>query len=322
MKLVTLVALLLFLVGCALGSEVPKVPSSPDSMTSYDPKRMGEFGNPQEVQIIGYDGDAMEPFITRDGQHLLFNSSNEPGVDTDLYYAEKIEDNVFQFMGEIRGANATDILDATPSMDREGNFYFVSVRSYLSDYQSLYRGIFRDGTVTDVEAIPGNLSLGTLGWINMDVEVTPDGETLYFASADFSERPEGMPPRSSDIRMAQRKDGQFVVTENSDFILQNINTPEGLEYGVSIPGDGLEIFFTRTSLGPCGYQMRICRAVRDSDSETFGRPETIYAVLGGDACAFAEAPSVTSDGRVLYYTARQGSRYRICMVSREEEASA
>jgi hypothetical protein len=318
MKLATVALLFLFLVGCAFSSETCRAPSSPDSMTLYDPKRMGEFRNPQEVQIIGYDGDAMEPFITRDGRYLLFNRSNEPGVDTNLYYAERMEDGLFQFMGEIRGANATNILDATPSMDREGNFYFVSVRSYSSDYQSLYRGIFRDGTVSNVEAIPGNLSLRTLGWINMDVEVAPDGETLYFASADFSERLEGMPPRSSDIRMAQRIDGQFVVAEDSELILQNINRTESLEYGVSIPGDGLEIFFTRTTPGLCGYQMRICRAVRDSDSEPFGKPEIIYAVLRGDACAFAEAPSVTSDGRVLYYTARQDSGYRIFMVSREQ----
>lgn len=35
-----------------------------------------EFGDPKRVEIIGYRGDAMEPFISRDGAYLFFNNLN------------------------------------------------------------------------------------------------------------------------------------------------------------------------------------------------------------------------------------------------------
>jgi len=43
----------------------------------------------------------MEPFITRDGRYLLFNNSNDPLVDTNLHYAERIDDLTFAYRGEI-----------------------------------------------------------------------------------------------------------------------------------------------------------------------------------------------------------------------------
>jgi hypothetical protein len=35
------------------------------------------FHKPEDVAINGYQGDAMEPFLTRDGRYLLFNNRNE-----------------------------------------------------------------------------------------------------------------------------------------------------------------------------------------------------------------------------------------------------
>jgi hypothetical protein len=86
------------------------------------------FRDPKPVTIRGYSGQAMEPFLTRDGRYLLFNNSNDPATDTDLQYAERVDDGTFDYRGKIRGANSA-ALDAVPSMDREGNLYFVSTRS-------------------------------------------------------------------------------------------------------------------------------------------------------------------------------------------------
>lgn len=36
------------------------------------------FADPERVTIQGYDGDAMEPFLSRDGRFLLFNNRNDP----------------------------------------------------------------------------------------------------------------------------------------------------------------------------------------------------------------------------------------------------
>jgi hypothetical protein len=268
-----------------------------------------EFKNPQKVEILGYDDDAMEPFISRDGQYLFFNNLNDPATNTNLYFAEKVGDGVFQFMGEVGGVN-TEYLDAVPTMDNENNFYFVSVRSYFADYLSIYSGVFVDGIVSNVEAVSGNISTKMPAWINMDAEISPDGEILYFVNSHFCEP--GQPPCATNMWIANKIDGEFMVADNSEYILQNINTSQNLEYAASISSDGLELFFTRANIGPSGSTVGIYRAIRNSSSEPFGEPETIHAVEG-----FAEAPSIAGDGKTLYYHKREGSKFSIYMVSRD-----
>ncbi|MBN2098018.1 MAG: hypothetical protein JW753_00320 [Dehalococcoidia bacterium] len=89
----------------------------------------GDFANPERVTILGYSDHAMEPFISRDGKYLFFNNSNDPDVDTNLYWAERIDDLTFQYKDEIGGVNTT-ALEGVASMDRNGVFYFISTRSY------------------------------------------------------------------------------------------------------------------------------------------------------------------------------------------------
>jgi len=48
------------------------------------------FANPERVAIRGCDGDAMEPFLSRDAMVLFFKNSNDPKVNTDLSWAERI----------------------------------------------------------------------------------------------------------------------------------------------------------------------------------------------------------------------------------------
>ena len=47
------------------------------------------FKGEQQIALPDYAGDAMEPFISPDGRQLLFNSSNAPGFDTDLFSAPR-----------------------------------------------------------------------------------------------------------------------------------------------------------------------------------------------------------------------------------------
>jgi len=100
-----------------------------------------EWANPQRVAILGYDGDAMEPFFSRDGEYLFFNNSNDPHVNTNLHWAVRVDDLTFPYKGEIGGVN-TAALEGVPSMDRSNNFYFVSTRSYNQTASTIYRGIF------------------------------------------------------------------------------------------------------------------------------------------------------------------------------------
>ena len=125
-----------------------------------------EFGNPEMVQILGYDddhgnsNDAMEPFISRDGNFLFFNSSNAV-APTNLYWATRVDDVTFQYQGEIGGeVNSSGPLNAVASMDSNGTFFFITNRSYgnadTPGYLStIYSGPFADGAVTPVNPVPG-----------------------------------------------------------------------------------------------------------------------------------------------------------------------
>ena len=100
------------------------------------PPAFTEFSNPEMVQILGYDdndgnsNDAMEPFISRDGNYLFFNSSNAAPT-TSLFWATRINDVTFQYQGEMGGeVNSSGPLDAVASMDSNGIFYFITTRSY------------------------------------------------------------------------------------------------------------------------------------------------------------------------------------------------
>ena len=66
------------------------------------------------VDIVGYDGDAMEPFIVPKTGDLLFNNRNSPPELTDLHWARRIDDGRFQYVGPVDGANST-ALDGVPS---------------------------------------------------------------------------------------------------------------------------------------------------------------------------------------------------------------
>src|SRR5690349_21866005 len=112
------------------------------------------FGAPQRVAIRGYGGDAMEPFITRDGRYLLFNNRNDPRVDTNLHYAERVDDVTFDYRGELKGANSP-ALDGVASVDRDGNLFFISTRSYGQTLSTVYRGRFNGGAVSGVELVQG-----------------------------------------------------------------------------------------------------------------------------------------------------------------------
>ena len=121
------------------------------SRPQSDPNVTRIYDNPERVTILGYDDDAMEPFITRDGRYLLFNNLNEPTVNTDLHYAERVDDVTFRYRGKLDGAN-TPALEGVATMDRDGVLYFVSTRSYAETFSTIYRGRFANGKVTGVSS--------------------------------------------------------------------------------------------------------------------------------------------------------------------------
>ena len=267
----------------------------------------GAFADPQPVTIEGYPGSAEEPFITPDGRYLLFNSS-EAVPDFSLQFASRINAQTFEYRGEIQGeaVNEPAALSGTPSLDDEGNLYFISTRSYFETLSTVYAGHFSEGVVTGVHLVPG-VAGEMPGKVDFDVGVSPDGSTLYVSVGQFGD--EGG-PTSASIVMFDRDGGSFVRDPDSTKILKAVNEVGTLNYGADLASDGLELFFTAASPA-IGEAPGIYRATRANLNQPFGQVERVAAITG-----FAEAPSISADGSTLYYHEQVGGEFEIYTVTR------
>lgn len=263
------------------------------------------FQNPQRVTIEGYGGDAMEPFISRDGKYLFFNNLNESNVNTNLYWAERVDDLHFKSRGELGGVN-TPALEGVASMDRDGNFYFVSNRSYDQTASTLYRGKFSNGALTGVELVPG-VSLAKAGIVNFDAEISADGDTLYFVESEFSIFRN---PKFAHILFAHRSGNKFVRDPASAAIMQTINTAK-MNYAPATTASECELFFTRVGdQGPAIYV-----AERADKTKPFQEPQRLAAING-----FVEGPTLSPDEQSLYYHKKEDGHLVLYRVTRSPAA--
>ncbi len=266
----------------------------------------GVFTNPERVTIDGYDKDAMEPFISLDGKYLFFNDSNNPppGTFTKLYYATRIDDLHFQLVGEIAGVNTT-ALNAVASMDSNNKFYFISTRSYMQTFSTVYWGDFSAGSVSNVKLVPG-ISKHKPGFVNFDQGISPDGNTLYFVDSFFGT---GNFPQKASLTIAKRKGNRFVRLANSRNIMRKINNND-LNYAPCPTASGLEFFWTRVD--PANVSgIGIYTATRANTSKPYGTPVKIAAITG-----FVEAPTLSADGKSLYYHKNENGVFVIYRVTR------
>jgi hypothetical protein len=248
------------------------------------------FSNPELVSIVGYSGDAMEPFLSRDGHYLFFNNAGGP-TSKDLFYATSVDETTFEFEGALSAIN-TAAVDGVPTMDDADTFYYVSTVNYSppNSYDTIYSGNWTGSTVTGSTPVTG-LATPTPGFIIFDVEVSPDGSTLYFTDGDF--RGGNAVPDAANIAVAVASGNGFVRDPESAAIMANVNTVN-LEYAPAISGDGLELFFTRFDLS--ANKSRIYRTTRTSTSSPFAAPQLVSAIDG-----VVEAPAFSPDEKSLYY---------------------
>jgi hypothetical protein len=264
-----------------------------------------EFSNEQKVEIIGYDGDAMEPHISRDEKYLFFNT-HQP---KDLFYAQRIDYTTFEFKGEILGIN-TPAVEGTPSLVNGSRLYFVSTRDF--ERGTIYSGIFLDGAVEELIRIPGSINVNKSGWLNMDVWVSPDGKHMYTSHANFKH---GTPPSDSDIRYAIKEGDEFNIPDNKMEILKNINTEYALEYAPELSDNGLELFYSQLTFTKPNLD-KLYHAKRKSIDKPFGKPKLIMEAYITDKNSFFEAPTITSDGKRLYYHKMDDGKFSIFMLTR------
>ena len=255
-------------------------------------------GAPAPVRIDGYAGEAMEPFVSRDGRFLFFNTRNDPGADTNIHFAAA-EGDRFLYLGVLGGTVSPD-LDAVSTMSASRRFCFVSPREYRKTLNSVWCGRF-DGTKVTSAASQTSLASARLGRLIFDVELSADGNTLYFAEGTFSG---GAVPDEADIEMAVLTAQGYVRSPSSKRIFANVNT-SALEFAPAISPDSLELWFTRiTGIWPF-QSPTIFRTARRSPSEPFAPPTRVTVIEG-----FVEAPTFAPDGSI-YFHKREDGRYRL-----------
>lgn len=259
------------------------------------------FETPQPVTILGCDGDAMEPFVSRDRAVLFFNNRNEPPEQTDLHWAERIDDVNFRYRDRVEGANSAR-LDGVPTMSRDGRFCFVSPRAYDEMLATIHWGTWTVRGVSQV-ILQQEVSPHTRGQVVFDVELAADGAAMILAQGDF--RGGSGFPRSANLQLARLIDGAFRLSPADDALFASVYTDE-LEYAGALSPDELELSFTRLDGSPPLVRTGIWLARRGRPNDAFSEPARIGAIGG-----FAEAATYSPDGCALYYHRRDRSRFSI-----------
>lgn len=275
------------------------------------------FGPEKRVNITGLTFDAMEPFISGDGNTLFFNSLNSGG-NTNLYRASRIDDTTFVYSGIVGGTNDTSSnhLDAVASLDSSLNFFWTSLRGYPLKIENLHTGKYNGGTVTNLHRIYGTVNVYyfayPFGYLIMDAAVNYQGNQLYYCNAefDFSNTTCVGVPCESKLGIGQKvNDSTFNRIPLSAQILSNVNdTNNYIIYAPQVTKNGLELYFTR--LLKSSVNTEICVAVRSSVTGNFGIPQVIHSNPG----FVPEAASPSLDMQKIYYHQKNSTgQFRIYM---------
>lgn len=259
------------------------------------------FAGPFAVTITGYDDHAMEPFLTRDGLHLLFNNRNGPADATDLHIATRVNDSTFAYVGPLAALNSAS-LDAVPTVASDGTLYFVSLRSYDSTFSTIYSATLT-GATASAPLRAADIATGGGGLLDFDVDVSADGASLIVARGRFTG---GALPVEADLLRFVKSGAAFTAATGADpFAAVN---SDALEYAPAVTSDGLELCFTR--FDPAGFP-ELMLARRATPSGAWGTPRRIRGPTG-----VVEAGTWAPDGRTLYYHALVGDRYMIRRLTR------
>jgi Tol biopolymer transport system component len=106
--------------------------------------------------------------------------------------------------------------------------------------------------------------------------------------------------------LARRQGDGFVRDPDGEAVLKTINAG-GFSYAPATSSSECEIFFTRLDkTGPAIY-----RAQRANRSQPFGPAVRISAIAG-----FVEGPTISPDGKSLYYHKRENGRFVLYRVTR------
>lgn len=270
------------------------------------------FGNDIPVTINNYSLDAMEPFISPDGNAMFFNSLND-GNMTSLYYAAKVNDSTFNLVGQVPVVNqtVTPRLDGVASLDTSNNFYWVSNRGYPAEMDNLHRIRFLQTGYTNFGRVHGNIYVYSPGWIIMDAFINYHGDKLLYCNAYFNACPFNMPCKSAIAYGQKINDSTFTKFPNSGTIFNNVNdTINYVVYAPQLSKDELELYYTRLLKNVA--QTEICVAVRSNTNNPFGTPSIIVPMSSN----LPEAATITTDKSKLYYHVKSGGVFKLFLRKR------
>lgn len=273
------------------------------SAKAPEPPAWARYGPPAPVRILGYDDDAMEPFLSRDGETLFFNNRNHPPEITDLHWAERVDDLTFRYRGRVEGVNSPT-LDGVATMSAGNRFCMMSIRSYFQNFATVYCGDWSVGRVTAL-ALQQHAAPLIAGRLVFDIEVDATGQSMILADGLFRGGPV---PARSDLRQARLVNGAFRLTPADDGLFAAINT-RALEYAAALSADGLTLSFTRMEGPPPFSSATIWLARRARTTDAFGAPARVRAIQG-----FAEAATFAPDGRAFYFHRRTGNSFTLWRV--------
>lgn len=264
------------------------------------------FAPAQPVQIAGWTGDAMEPFLSRDGSSLFFNTNNETPDTTDIYWAKRVDALHFSLIGRVPGANSA-ALDGVPSLARDGTFALISPRAYDRLRATVWIGRWTGRSVGALQPQPALTPSGP-GGFNMDAEISADGQRLYYTDNRWN--PIG-PPTFSNFRVARRTNSGWRVDPRADAWFARINEPRAIQYAAGLSADERELYFTRADRTLLGVSVPgLWVSTRRDANAPFGLPARIGAAQG-----FVEGPTLAPDG-ALYFHKRLAGRFTIMRAAR------
>lgn len=295
--------LLILLASCGASQGNPPPPAEVSEL----------FGQAELVDVSGFSDHMMEPFLSRDGAILFFNNRNEPPEQTDIHWAKRTGPASFQYQGKVAGADFAGKLDGVATMSSAGHFIFTSLRSYDDDKRSLWQGQFAAGRLADVRRIEGNVNIDKLLHLNMDSELSADGQTLYTTDNRFDFIRQRI--AESDIVISRKIGDIFVRDPKSQELFAAINSNK-LEYAVAISIDELTLFFTRLDLdaladnGEKGFSTYI--STRADKNSAWQPPKRISEISG-----YAEAVTISPEGCSLYFHKMLQEKFRIFKITRK-----
>jgi hypothetical protein len=114
-----------------------------------------EYANPEMVTIEGYSGSQEDPDISPDGQYLFFDTHDDAGNPSHLFFARRIDYKTFKFIGREPGINYQYEVEGME--DLQHNFYFVSPELVPQNGPMIFRGSFTGSSIESVAPVGGIL---------------------------------------------------------------------------------------------------------------------------------------------------------------------